>query len=640
LTGRLQGRLAEARVRAALRRGDGYRPALAFRDRAFWDGLDDEQRRYWIARGERYLDFPWPAFTPDLYDEYARTGERARFEKAYHKRRQVVTTLVLAEGMENRGRFLPGLRRGLERMAEEPTWVLPAHFADGRGPADHAQDIDIFSAETANMVAWILHLLGAAGGAGGDPLLARLRAEVERRLLAPYLARDDFWWLGHGEGGVGNWTTWCASNCLGAFLLLEGDPGRRAQGVQKACASLDRFLEAYAEDGGCDEGPTYWNFAGGCLFDSLEMLAEATAGALDLFADPVVEGIGTYIGKVHVNDLYFVNFADSPPQVPVDAALMYRYGRRIGDAYLQALGAHLHRVLDGQDPENTIRLKMYRALRTLGDERAMRAWPPPQEAPREAYFPRLQVMVAREEPRPGRGLLVAVKGGHNDEGHNHNDVGNVVVYLDGAPVVVDAGMKQYTRGSFGPARYEIWAMQSGFHNVPVVNDTQQEAGPAFTAREAGFRAEAGEAAFRADIGGAYPAEAGLRSWVRACTLHRARRELVLRDEYVFAGDGNTFELRYLVDRRPHGEGEAIRLGDGVEALLRLETSPRPTAVRVHAFALRDPQLVWAWGETLYQLRLRFERVPRAGACLTTFQVRPWPPGAVVRELAFVSGELA
>jgi hypothetical protein len=216
---------------------------------------------------------------------------------------------------------------------------------------------------------------------------------------------------------------------------MEEAPGRRWQALEKACRSLDRFVEATGEDGGCDEGPTYWNFAGGCLFDSLEMLHDASAGVFDVFDRPEIRRIGQYICAVHVHGLHFVNFADSTPEVPIDAALLYRFGKRIGDARMQALGAELYRLLEQRDPENSLRLKTYRALQTIPHEPALRALAPPERAPRQSYLPKLQVLVAREQELTGAGLLLAAKGGHNGEGHNHNDVGNVVVYVDGRPAV-------------------------------------------------------------------------------------------------------------------------------------------------------------------------------------------------------------
>jgi hypothetical protein len=582
-----------------------YRPPVTVRDRAVWDGVDPEVRRYWIERGARHLDFAWPALSAEMYAEYARTGERAAYEAPYHRRRQAIATLLLAEGFENRGRFVGTLLEGLQRILEEPTWVLPAH---------HNEVIDIFSAETANLLAWTLYVLEP------DSAAARLRPEIDRalreRLIDPYLGRTDFWWMGNGSQRVGNWTTWCTSNCIGVVLLAERAPDRRWRALEKACRSLDLFLEASGEDGGCDEGPTYWNFAAGCLFDSLEMLHQASGGAFDVFAHPAIERLGQYICKVHVHDLHFVNFADSPPEVPVDAALVYRFGKRIGDPQMQALGAHLYRLLEQREPEKNLRLKTSRALATLADESALRSLPAPSRARRQAYLAKLQVMVAREQEQPGSGLLLAAKGGRNDEGHNHNDVGNVVIYHDGRPVIIDAGMKQYTRDSFSQRRYEIWAMRSDYHNVPLVNGFAQEHGPQFAARDARFLEERSSVGFVADIAGAYPAAAGLTLWERRVTLSRDDGQIRIEESYVFDRRENSFELRYMSCCRPSYDGEWVRFEIGPGRFLALEVAPAPGRVTLHAFALHDRNMVHAWGKTLYQVRLLFDGVPSRGGVVT------------------------
>jgi hypothetical protein len=43
------------------------------------------------------------------------------------------------------------------------------------------------------------------------------------------------------------------------------------------------------------------------------------------------------------------------------------------------------------------------------------------------------------------GLYVAAWESHKEQRHNHNDVGNVIVYVDGAPVFVDAGITSWMR---------------------------------------------------------------------------------------------------------------------------------------------------------------------------------------------------
>jgi hypothetical protein len=611
--------LRESGSRRGLLANGGYRPPFRAEDRAVWDGVDEETRRYWIQRGERYLHYDWPPLTSEMYAEYQRTGRRGGFELPYHTRRQVMSTLVLAEGFENRGRFLPSLAEGLSLICKEPTWVLPAH-RDSLRDAAPDEPIDIFAAETGNALAWVLYVFQNALPAAAPEVVQRVRSEVRRRIIEPYLSRTDFWWMGFDGGDVNNWTTWCTSNCLGTILLEEPDPDRRLQGVKKACDSLSRFLERQGDDGGCDEGPMYWNFAGACLFDCLEMLYEGSGGAFDLFDLPLIQNIATYICKVHVDELFFVNFADSPPEVPVDAALMYRFGKRIGDRRMQALGAHLYRLMEGYDPEKTIRLKMYRALAALPDDAALRSFAGDLTHPEDVYLERIQVMVARQYGLPGRGLVLAAKGGHNDEGHNHNDVGNVVVYMNGQPVLIDVGMAEYSRKSFSHERYDMWTVQSAYHNVPLPNDAMQRHGPTFCSRRVSWLPDGRRASLKLDVAAAYPDDAGLALWERECILDRDLGEIRILEDFGFRRKVNDFELRFMTCRPSRVEGCDVWLELGEGSAMILRTAPAATSVSIHRLPVEDRQLRHAWGDLLYQIRLRFEDVGQRGRC-TTF-IRP------------------
>jgi hypothetical protein len=595
-------RLLSDEMLARLANPESYRPRWAAADRELWNRVPESTRDFWIARGERYREFSWPSLEP-LYADFETTGNRQRFEAVYHRRRQVATTFVLAEALEHRGRFLEPLADAIARIADEPTWVLPAHD-------QHA--IDLFSAETANLFAWVLYLFRSDASFAKSDVAARAADEIRSRVLEPYLARDDVWWMALDGHKPGNWTTWCTSNCLGAVLLVETDVRRRAMAVTKACRSLDRFVEAYAEDGGCDEGPMYWNFAAGCLFDSLEMLHQASGGAFDLFGDPAIHNLGAYIAKVHVHDLRFVNFADSPPEVPVDGALLYRFGMRVGDASMRALGAHLYRLLDRYDPEDTLRLKIYRTLATL-------ACPPLGESssptpPRATYLQQLQVAVVREHARTGDGLLLAAKGGHNDELHNHNDVGNVIAHLDGDPLLIDVGMKQYAKETFSDQRYQIWAMRSDYHNVPLINGCVQRHGPEAGGIDARFNEDDAAASFGVDIAPAYPVEAGLIRWRRSSALDRHARTIHIHDEFGFNRKDNRYEQRFMTVCPPHIVDGDVVLGIAPDRSVVLQVTPRPDRISLHAFALEDGHLQKVWGDTLYQIRFHFERVENEGRC--------------------------
>ena len=95
----------------------------------------------------------------------------------------------------------------------------------------------------------------------------------------------------------------------------------------------------------------------------------------------------------------------------------------------------------------------------------------------------------------------------------------MVVALNGVPVIVDAGRPTYTAQTFGPDRYDIWTMQSSWHNVPEIRATAQAAGaPVRRPRRVGaHRGDAGSLAL--DLAGAYPRE-DIRHWRREARLDR------------------------------------------------------------------------------------------------------------------------
>ena len=127
-------------------------------------------------------------------------------------------------------------------------------------------------------------------------------------------------------------------------------------------------------------------------------------------------------------------------------------------------------------------------------------------ATRDIYYPSCGLFIARDDR-----FVVAAKAGDNGDGHNHNDVGSVTVYKDGRPLLIDVGVETYTAKTFSPERYDIWTMQSAFHNLPTFDGVQQCAGAAFAARDVAVDLGEQVAAIGMDIAGAYPPEARRRA---------------------------------------------------------------------------------------------------------------------------------
>ena len=334
-----------AKLQSVLLARDAWRPVPAIGDRAGWARVSPGLRARIVSRGEQALKDPIAPLPATLFLDYTRTGNRGRFESAMFGRRDRLHALVLAECVEDRGRFLDAIADTAWAVAEESSWTVPAHQGAQKAPGglpDTAEPIvDLFSAQTAHSLAWTWYLLGDRLDTVSPLVRPRLAREIDRRVLAPYEQREDFWWMGFAPRASrpNNWNPWINSNVLAAALLVEPDPARRAALVHKTLRSLDAFLGPHPSDGGCDEGPSYWGRAGASLFEALEVLQSASAGRVNYFANPVVADIGRYISRVRIAGTWFVDVGDSGAKVGFDRGLVFRYGKAIGDPGLAALGS-------------------------------------------------------------------------------------------------------------------------------------------------------------------------------------------------------------------------------------------------------------------------------------------------------------
>ena len=142
----------------------------------------------------------------------------------------------------------------------------------------------------------------------------------------------------------------------------------------------------------------------------------------------------------------------------------------------------------------------------------------------DAWISDIQVLTARAS----NGFYLATHGGHNAESHNHNDVGDFLLYADGEPVIIDAGRGNYTARTFSAQRYELWFTQAQYHNLPIVNGYGQRAGRDYEAKNVQNKINESQASLNMDIAGAYDKDAGITSWNRTVNLNRFKNQLEIR----------------------------------------------------------------------------------------------------------------
>ena len=235
---------------------------------------------------------------------------------------------------------------------------------------------------------------------------------------------------------------------------------------------------------------------------------------------PLIQNIGKYFYKVNIHAPYFINFADADATTIGDASAVYRYGKAINDPLMQQFGAYLGKLVKFGDHSMEGKICDQIKSLTLMDE--IKNAPSKEALVADFWLPDTEVGGARDKEGSFMGFFFGAKGGFNDESHNHNDVGSCVMYYDGKPCIIDLGREEYNAKTFSPRRYEIWTMQSGFHNLPVINGTDQKDGKDFKARNSSFTADSKTVTFSTDIAGAYTADAMVKSWIRTYTLNRGK----------------------------------------------------------------------------------------------------------------------
>ncbi|MBO7743003.1 heparinase II/III family protein [Paenibacillus sp. MWE-103] len=562
-------------------------------DRAAWSGVSASRRELWLNEAERWLDYAWPALKASARIEARLTGKLSAASDPVFDRRAVLGKLVIGECLEDEGRFLGQIVNGILCICEETTWGTDEF------PVEAGHEVHLISGETAALLLWTRYLLQPRLDAINPAIGRRIKKEVRARVLNPYLDRDDYWWMGfRPDTRVNNWNPWCNLSCLTGFLLAEDDPEVRDRGIRKVMTSLDRFILTHPADGCCDEGPMYWEHSGGALYDCLELLRSASGGAIDIYDEPIVRDIGSYLYKVHIDGPYYANFADGDAQVAHYPDVIYGYGVRIGDERLQALGAATPAVIR----DYPYWFPLPRFVRNLFQARPDASG---AKAPyvRDAWLDRTQVMTARSSEGTKDGLFVAAKGGNNLESHNHNDVGSFIVYADGRPVLIDLGTEWYTAKTFSPQRYEIWTTQSAYHNLPTVRGAQQRVGGEYRASDVAYACGDDVSELSMNIAGAYPPEAGIASWRRTVSLRRSGRAAVeVTDDFALVEPTSELAYTLMTPCVPREiEAGLLRLDYAPDRFVTIAYDAERLTFASETIPVADSRLRRNWGDAVYRI---------------------------------------
>ena len=505
-----------------------------YNNRSAWNNLFGKTKEAYIKAGNNCLNYNWKVIKATDYMEFEKSGNRAIMQNPYWENTYTIMTLMMAELAEGKGRFIPQLINGVFYACEMSSWTLSAHLASeqlSKRALPEYQDVVIEhqSAETGALMSWIYYFFHKEFDKYNPEISKRLYHEIYKRIINPFREIDRYWWMAlNYEPGwvVNNHNTWVNFSVLQCLLLMENDKEKLVNDIYKSITSIDKYMNYVSEDGGCEEGPSYWKLGPGKLFEYLDQKDKRT------------EEEGKYV----------------------------RISTDISNA--------LHALI--------VKNEIKKINPTL--ERIPYSW-----------YPETQFCFMTNE----NGFFVATKGGFNDESHNHKDIGTISVYLHSRPILIDAGVEEYTRQTFGPERYSIWTMQSQYHNLPTINGYMQEYGREFKAKNVSFDNK--KMKFTLDLSQAYPKEAQIKKWIRSCTVEK--KDLIVRDEFELKQTLVPNQINFLtwgeVNISKPGIINISTKGENVS----IQYEAKKFNVEIENKPINDSRLLPCWGNMIYRIIL-------------------------------------
>ncbi|RED94657.1 hypothetical protein [Marinoscillum furvescens] len=446
-----------------------FQPAPAYTDRQYWTGFaDTDLGKYYLKEADELKDRESEVpISDEIYRRANREGNRGIYKPRYYRTMDRLEKFILAECMRNDGQYLDAIEAHARAILSMKSWIHPNHDDDENTVLEGKRvHIDLGARKFALVLALADELLA-------DKLPTDLRTEINTqlkwRITDSYLAstkqrkpKSNSW-----IRSTSNWNSVCTSGTLFTIMVAEESHEKRLQAVGSAINSMRYYLSGFGEDGYCSEGTGYWNYGFGHYLYLAEILYDYSGGSINLFAfdnPEKLKRVANFPELFQIHPGLYSPFSDGVTRVKSGSDNF---------AYLMATKYYGAQKQDAFRPNESVQSIVLGAAykNYVGDT------PEPVNLPSVTYFDDYGVVISRGQQAVP--FSISIKAGHNDENHNHMDVGSYIIAYGDEILAGDIGAPSYRAGAFSdnnPAR-SSWG-----HPVPRINNTLQSKGRKFAGK--------------------------------------------------------------------------------------------------------------------------------------------------------------
>lgn len=454
---------------------EAFQPAPSIDNRKYWNEIaSSKSGQDYLKKALSLLNkAPEVPISDEIYRRANKEGNRAIYKPRYYRTMERLEHFVLAECIENEGRFLDQIIKYSEAIMDMKSWVHPNHDDGENGVLEGIRiTIDLGARRFGSDLALVELLIK-------DKLPSEFRTTIEthlqRRIIDSYLHScktndENNRWI----KSTSNWNSVCTSGSVFTTISMSKNREDRIAAIGSALNSIKYYLSGFGQDGYCSEGAGYWNYGFEHYLYLAKILQDYTNGAVDLFnaGNPEkMENVGNYPKRYRIQSNVCAPFSDGSSTVDYDGGFAYTMSMKHYGLTMPAP----RKITKRHDPFPAV----FQLIRwndgELGDKDNIDIEEPAEDLPNHTYFEDFGIVISRGKQNIP--LSIAIKSGHNAENHNHSDVGSYSIVLGNEIITGDIGAPSYRAGAFDP---ENAARSSWGHPVPRIDSKLQSNGKAFS----------------------------------------------------------------------------------------------------------------------------------------------------------------
>lgn len=445
---------------------ESYQPAPNITDRIFWDKIfTSKSGKDYLVKANILLDkMPEVPISDEIYIRANKEGNRGIYKPRYYRTMERLEHFILAECIENKGRFLAQIELYMQAIMDMKSWLHPNHDDnDNSNLEGKSITIDLGARKFGTDLTLAIVLLE---GKLDNRIKKEASGLVQKRITDSYLASCK------GENklnrwirSTSNWNSVCNSGTIFSTIANSTNASDRIVAIGSAINSSKYYLSGFGDDGYCSEGIGYWSYGFGHYLYMAQTIYDYTDGKIDLFKfnnPEKFKNVGNFPENFEIQNSNYAPFADG------NIVAANKKGN-----FTYALSAYYY---DALKPDHFKFEEASEQLIAWNHAEIFKNSDVSENIvlPDVTYFDTSGMVISRGKQQIP--FSIAIKAGHNDENHNHSDVGTYTILFGKDYITGDIGAPSYTAGAFSKTNK---ARSSWGHPVPRINNTLQSNGRQF-----------------------------------------------------------------------------------------------------------------------------------------------------------------